>query len=435
LQVAKTKKGYKLAKWYFGKQLEIPEEWEITSLSNISKQIQDADHQTPKTTESGVPFLTVNDIAQNDPLDFSKASFVAEKEYYDFIKKVKPEKNDILYTRVATVGVARLLEKTEKIVVSSNAVVIKPKDLINSKFLKQFLNFEEIKSALISNKAGTAYNFFSLKQIKEIKIIKPPLSEQKQIASILSNVDDTLQKTNQIIEQTQRLKTGMMQKLLTRGIGHTKFKTVTLCNLMNSKPVSIPNEWEVKPLKELAKINPKSIGKNYEHEYISYIDIGAIEDFQIKRYDELKLEERPSRAQKIIGKNDIIISTVRPYLKGFAIVDDSRKNLVCSTGFAVVKLHDLEDLDFVFNYVKSSFFDNNIYRHMEGISYPAVTSNDIANSPILFPTDKKERIRIGYILSNVDTQIQKEKLHKSNLERLKKGLMQKLLTGQIRVKV
>ena len=45
-----------------------------------------------KTTESGVPFLTVNDIAQNDPLDFSKASFVAEKEYYDFIKKVKPEK-------------------------------------------------------------------------------------------------------------------------------------------------------------------------------------------------------------------------------------------------------------------------------------------------------------------------------------------------------
>ena len=59
MQVAKPKKGYKLAKWYFGKHLEIPEEWEITSLSNVSKQIQDADHQTPKTTESGVPEVFV----------------------------------------------------------------------------------------------------------------------------------------------------------------------------------------------------------------------------------------------------------------------------------------------------------------------------------------------------------------------------------------
>ena len=76
----------------------------------------------------------------------------------------------------------------------------------------------------------------------------PPLPEQKQIASILSNVDDTLQKTNQIIEQTQRLKKGMMQKLLTRGIGHTKFKKV---DWGFGKEIEIPEEWELRKLNEL----------------------------------------------------------------------------------------------------------------------------------------------------------------------------------------
>ena len=432
MQVAKPKKGYKLAKWYFGKHLEIPEEWEITSLSNVSKQIQDADHQTPKTTESGVPFLTVNDIAQNDPLDFSKASFVAEKEYYDFIKKVKPEKNDILYTRVATVGVARLLEKTEKIVVSSNAVVIKPKDLINSKFLKQFLNFEEIKSVLISNKAGTAYNFFSLKQIKEIKIIKPPLSEQKQIASILSNVDDTLQKTNQIIEQTQRLKKGMVQKLLTRGIGHTKFK--------RTKIGEIPEKWEIVKLDSIC--NKITDGTHHSPVNIDVGDFLYITAKNIKTHG-IDLTNVTYVSEKIHSeiysrcnpeKNDVL------YIKdgvttGLSAVNELEVQFSMLSSVALLKPNQKKlDSYFLKHYLNYQKTYNRIINSMVGSAITRLTL--ILIKSIKFPLPPlPEQKQIASILSNVDTQIQKEKLHKSNLERLKKGLMQKLLTGQIRVKV
>ena len=65
---------------------------------------------------------------------------------------------------------------------------------------------------------------FHLSYIKVLKIPVPPIAEQQKIASILSNVDELIQKTDQIIEQTQRLKKGLMQRLLTKGIGHTKFK-------------------------------------------------------------------------------------------------------------------------------------------------------------------------------------------------------------------
>ena len=72
----------------------------------------------------------------------------------------------------------------------------------------------------------------------------PPLPEQQQIVSIISNVDDTIQKTDQIIEQTQRLKKGMMQKLLTKGIGHKKFKKVIITNNYQMVVIEIEsNKW------------------------------------------------------------------------------------------------------------------------------------------------------------------------------------------------
>ena len=73
--------------------------------------------------------------------------------------------------------------------------------------------------------------------MKYLIFLYPPLKEQQKIASILSNVDELIQKTEQIIEQTQRLKKGLMQRLLTKGIGHTKFKKTELGE--------IPEEWKL----------------------------------------------------------------------------------------------------------------------------------------------------------------------------------------------
>ena len=78
----------------------------------------------------------------------------------------------------------------------------------------------------------------------------PLLSEQQKIASILSKVDELIQKTEQIIEQTQRLKKGLMQRLLTKGIGHTKFKKISL--IPEYRHLSIPEEWKVVTFEEVS---------------------------------------------------------------------------------------------------------------------------------------------------------------------------------------
>src|SRR5207249_12263432 len=131
------------------------------------------------------------------------------------------------------------------------------------------------------------------------------------------------------------------------------YHLVQLSKLSQSSKTPIPNTWEVKKLKDIAEINPGVIDVNYNNDEILYIDIGSIERFEIQKYEHFDLNKRPSRAQRIVKKNDIIVSTVRPYLKAFSKISDSKPNLICSTGFAVLRPRNSVDVDFIFNYIKS----------------------------------------------------------------------------------
>ena len=97
----------------------------------------------------------------------------------------------------------------------------KKQNKIDNKFIFYYLRYKY--PLLRDTSYGTGILHLDKFILKKLQIPILPQDEQKQIASILSNVDDTIQKTDQIIEQTQRLKKGMMQKLLTKGIGHKKF--------------------------------------------------------------------------------------------------------------------------------------------------------------------------------------------------------------------
>ena len=98
----------------------------------------------------------------------------------------------------------------------------------------------------------------------------------------------------------------------------------------------IPEDWEVKIVGDLVKINECTINKNYNAADIEYIDTSSVDKGHLVETQKLKLEEAPSRAKRRIKDNDILISTVRPNLKHFFFVKKSRNNLVGSTGFAVI---------------------------------------------------------------------------------------------------
>ena len=197
------------------------------------------------------------------------------------------------------------------------------------------------------------------------------------------------------------------------------------------KKIEIPKTWNIMQIQDLAHINPEHIKDNYKHKIIQYIDIASIQDFQIKKFDSHKLDERPSRAQQIVEYNDVIVSTVRPYLNAFSLIDFDKSNLICSTGFAVVRAKIPSDSTFLFNYFKSHVFKLNYTRQMEGLAYPAITSSAVSNAYIPAPNNPDERKKIASILSRVDATIEKTQQKIEETERLKKGLMAHLLTRGI----
>ena len=124
-QILKPKKGYKKVKWLFGKEIEIPEEWNTETLGSTCDQIQDMDHKMPKKINEGVPFLSISDIVNKSEIDFSNQKYISKEDYADFLKKLKPKKNDLLYSRVATIGESRIIREEKNFAFTYNVVLIK----------------------------------------------------------------------------------------------------------------------------------------------------------------------------------------------------------------------------------------------------------------------------------------------------------------------
>ncbi len=196
------------------------------------------------------------------------------------------------------------------------------------------------------------------------------------------------------------------------------------------KEIEIPEEWRLLCIQDIAKINPEQIQNDYRFDEIDYIDISAIKNFQTTKLEKFQLYERPSRAQRIVRVDDVIISLVRPYLKAFSLISIDKSNIVCSTGFAVLRSKSACHPHFLFNYCQSHYFHENYFRQMEGMAYPAITSTVVSNSLMPIPP-LPEQVQIASILGGVDACIESTQKVIEKTERLKRGLMQQLLTRGI----
>ena len=204
----------------------------------------------------------------------------------------------------------------------------------------------------------------------------------------------------------------------------------------NNRFSNLPAGWEVKKLKDLFYINelslPTNTPSNFQFKYIpiekvstNHIDYGHCEQFEF--------QYAPGRARRILRQNDILISGVRPNLKAFAIFkkpDDS--NWICSTGFFVLTAKQPEDYLLSYYELLSELCESQFYSFVVGTNYPAIGDSDIRNIRLVLPSSKKEKEAIANILSKVDEAITSVENSIAAAERLKKSLMQNLLTGKMK---
>lgn len=164
--------------------------------------------------------------------------------------------------------------------------------------------------------------------------------------------------------------------------------------------------FQATKIKEVAVINPDSVGRNFSHKSIEYIDISSVGTGVLLGITELDLLSAPSRAKRLVQPNDIILSTVRPNRRSFYYFNKTKDNTVVSTGFAVLRAKNNNNPRYLYYSITNQFFTDYLTNNAKGAAYPAVDSDIIYKGEILVPEKIEDQNKIASVLTAYDDLIE-----------------------------
>ena len=320
------------------------------------------------------------------------------------------------------VGSIALNEIPESGILSPMYVVFKIKYSLMPKFFKFYTLTDRFKNQVLNGLAGSVRECLSFSSLITFAFPLPPLPEQQKIAEILETVDNAIEKTDAIIEKYKRIKKGLMQELLTKGIDENgKIRSEKTHCFKDSPLGKIPEEWEVKRLGEVTEIyDNKRVPLDSEVRttmkgevpycgatgIIDYINDYIFEgEFVLIAEDGGKFNRFEDTSYIMRGK--FWVNNHAHVVKG--------KNAILNNLFLVYSIN-FQDIGF---YILGSTRDKLNQQVLKSILIP------------LPPLSEQQRI--AAILSQIDEVIEKETQYRDKLKRLKAGLMEDLLTGKVEV--
>lgn len=411
---------------------EFPDEWELSNLKKITEKVIDNRGKTPPLDENGeYPLLEIFNMKENTlKIEVQeKQKYVNSETYTTWFRNGHPNYGDILVSTVGNVGVVSYYDQ-KNFGIAQNVIALNlKKDIVSNRFIAYFLKSSLFKKWIKAVTMNAVQPSLKVPHLLEGVIPLPPIKEQQKIAAILSSVDEAIEKTEQIIEQTEKVKKGLMQELLTKGIGHTEFKDT---------PVGkIPEEWEVLNFNDVFdRITTKNEVDNQNVLTISG-EHGLISQLE---YFNKSVSSKNLRNYIYLEKGDFAYN--KSYSNGYplgAIKRLERYDVgVVSTLYICFRLKESYIDGFYKYYFDSPYWHRQVY----SIAPEGGRSHGLLNVgvrdffEILIPVPPiEEQEKINNTIYSIDQKIIKENNRLINLSNIKKGLMQELLTGKKRVKI
>ncbi len=257
--------------------------------------------------------------------------------------------------------------------------------------------------------------------LAEVETPLPLLSEQRAIAAVLMDVDALIGSLEALIAKKRAIKRAAMQQLLT---GRTRLP-------------GFEGEWETRRIGELADVDPENLSASTPPDFsFNYISIDDVDAGRLAAYTRESFKTAPSRARRVVRAGDVLMSTVRPALLGHLLFDGRMLNPVCSTGFAVLRARrDRCEPHFLFAHLFGDVVDGQLQALLVGSNYPAINGTDVRGLRVTCPPTLGEQRAIGAVLSDMDAEIEALERRLAKTRAIKQGMMQRLLTGAIRLPV
>ncbi|RJF80964.1 restriction endonuclease subunit S [Azospirillum cavernae] len=403
--------------------MRAPEGWRSVRLKDI------AFHVTEKWEpgEGGnYPYIGLENIGQGTGtvLGIQKSEGISSI-------KTKFSQNDVLFGKLRP-----NLRKTACVnfsgIASTDIIVLRAIEKIEPKFLFFIVNEESFFSLAVRSAAGTKMPRTSWNLLGEYPISIPPLSEQRRIAEILSSVDEAIEATQAVIEQTRTVKQGVLNRLLTKGIGHTRFKKTEIG--------TIPEKWTVAPLKTVAHVQTgaakgkKDIDNPVELPYLrvanvqdGHIDLTTVKTItvsasQIERYSlqvgDVLMTEGGDFDK--LGRGDVWRGQISPCL---------HQNHV----FAVRPNPDVLMPEFLTILTGSSYGKSYFLScAKQTTNLASINSTQVKDFPVLLP-DRDEQEKIVAVVQALSKAEQSAQNSLEKTMNIKSALLSDLLTGRKRV--
>ena len=406
----------------------LPHGWEVVRLSELAHVVSERN-----LANDDIPVLSMTKYdGFVDSLEyFKKQVFSKDTTNYKVVRR-----GQFAYATIhLDEGSIDLLDTYEAGLISPMYTVFEPNlNKVDPQFFRALLKSERMISRYGQLGQGSINRRKSIgfKVLGTLDIALPTLPEQKKIDAILGSVDEAIQATQAVFDQTRKVKQGLLQQLLTHGIGHTRFKQTEIGE--------IPEGWEVVPLNNVAHVQTglakgkKAINNPIELPYLRVANVqdghlnlaeiktitvpkASIERYRLQPGDVLLTEggdlDKLGRGDIWRGQIDLCLHQNHV----FAVRTDSKR-----------LLPDFLSAQTGSSYGKRYF----ISCAKQTTNLASINSSQLKAFPVLLPPIKEQEEIVNSVAA-VAEKIDREQASLVNLLRLKQGLMQDLLTGHVRV--
>ena len=196
---------------------ELPNGWEWKTFEDVCTKIGDIDHKMPKNIANGYPYVSTKDFTDDLKISFENVKFIAEKDYLELSRKIKPERGDIIFPRYGTIGKNILVDFDRKFLVSYSCAVVKPNhDIVDSKYIYFYSLSPAIRKEIRKYVVETTQANIGIGSIKKFIFPLPSLEEQhkivQEIESRLSVCDKVEETIETALKQSESLRQSILKK-------------------------------------------------------------------------------------------------------------------------------------------------------------------------------------------------------------------------------
>ena len=400
---------------------KIPMDWKASRLVDVADYLNGYAFGPDDWKAKGLPIIRIQNLNNVD----------AEFNYFDgeIDERYIIRKGDLLFSWSASIGV--YLWNRQKAVLNQHIFKVTPRDKVDKTYLYYalFLAIEQLKKRV----HGSTMKHFKRGELKRTFIALPPFKEQQEIARVLACVDDAIRQVELAIAKTERLKKGLMQKLLTEGIGHEEFKETRIGRLAKI--------WKVVRLGDVANkvgsgLTPRGGSSTYLDSGIPFIRSQNVQMNRLGTSDiafiSRETHEDMERSKVLPG--DVLLNITGASIGRVATVPEYVREANVNQHVCRIRLSEEFVPKFVSYYLSSLSGQHQIMSFQAGATRQGLNYKQVRSILLPFPPHLEQR-EIVKILASTDHKFQLENKRKEKFERVKRGLMNDLLTGRRRVKV